>query len=335
MTPIIHKSPDMVLETIALLYLEPNYEMLNVLTASFFDFDNFKTDVHIPLHKRYIMEFRKHRTLTENWSFFSNMSIAEYLTVACAFLSESDLVYRAEDYNNEEFLAFLGTGYEYISDSSMLFAFGGTENTFTEYLDKAAGDEFKALAAAPKEYFSLFAKSIRENVSAAEAAWDSVRGEIRPFLDKYWQTEYFINHSMFSRDGKQREVFPMVAVYSSSFIIKDICYCGVYNIDTRSKDDILDEKAELLTCAKALNDPNRLDILMMLREKPCYNREIAETLGLSPATVMHHTDALIQSGLIVLSADNANQKRVYFKISSERVDWLCRTIKKVFGNLEI
>ena len=69
----------------------------------------------------------------------------------------------------------------------------------------------------------------------------------------------------------------------------------------------------------------------MICEKPRYNRELAERLGLSPATVMHHTDALIQSGLIVIAPGETGQKRVYFQVCREKLAAVQKAFSNIFG----
>lgn len=49
---------------------------------------------------------------------------------------------------------------------------------------------------------------------------------------------------------------------------------------------------------KAISEPNRIRILMMLRQKPLCVCEITAVLGLSTATVSKHLSVLNQSGFV-------------------------------------
>lgn len=49
---------------------------------------------------------------------------------------------------------------------------------------------------------------------------------------------------------------------------------------------------------RALGDPNRLKVLALLGRRPHFGEELAEGLGLSPATITHHIRTLRQSGLV-------------------------------------
>ena len=49
---------------------------------------------------------------------------------------------------------------------------------------------------------------------------------------------------------------------------------------------------------QALADPNRLRLLSLLGRRPHFGEELAEGLGLSPATITHHVRTLRQCGLV-------------------------------------
>ncbi|HSP60038.1 MAG TPA: winged helix-turn-helix domain-containing protein [Ornithinimicrobium sp.] len=50
--------------------------------------------------------------------------------------------------------------------------------------------------------------------------------------------------------------------------------------------------------ARALASPVRLRILRIALDEPLSNREIAETLGLNPATSLHHVRTLVDTGFL-------------------------------------
>ncbi len=121
----------------------------------------------------------------------------------------------------------------------------------------------------------------------------------------------------------------MLAVPSSAFILGDICYCGVYNVKTDGDATCSAQKDFLLQALKALADPKRLEIAVLLAQAPRYNRELAQLTGLTPATVMHHTDKLLQCGLVSIAAGRENQKKIYFQIERKTVELL----KNAIGDL--
>lgn len=68
-------------------------------------------------------------------------------------------------------------------------------------------------------------------------------------------------------------------------------------------------QALLLDALKALGDKRRFEIMKLLKERPCYGQELAEQLGLTPATISHHMDILLQSRL--LQIEHEGTKVVY------------------------
>lgn len=72
----------------------------------------------------------------------------------------------------------------------------------------------------------------------------------------------------------------------------------------------------LLSRLKALGDPTRLKILHQLVERPCYLQEMARTLGLTPATVLHHLGVLMEKELIEIKMTQ-EKKKVYYQVKKQ------------------
>lgn len=324
MTPIIHRAPSMMLETLGLLYIESNFQDLRTLEMAIWGEDlmqQAEMQPRLRSYERYVQEFRQYRKISDVWGFFGSIPIGEYVLLGACFLLDRELLYRATEWECGKLRDLLEQAYQYIWDSGLvLIDLEGCDRTLESYLRQdVCSEEFESLCRDPERYFSQLAELVRENVPAAEMAWEAVRPEVRRFMDRYWQSNYFLAHSLLSKDAYVREIYPVFFTVYSSWMIEDICYCGIYNIAIPQKSDAEEEQKLLLNVSKALSDPSRLDILTLLCEKPCYNREIAEKLGLSPATVMHHTDLLIQSGLVALTPGVENQKRVYYQLVPEQL----------------
>jgi len=78
-----------------------------------------------------------------------------------------------------------------------------------------------------------------------------------------------------------------------------------------------EQAEELASLFGLLADKNRLLILNMLAEMPRYGRQMAPRLGLTPATVSHHLDALSQAGLLEVRTAG---KMKYFSLSRANLD---------------
>lgn len=65
---------------------------------------------------------------------------------------------------------------------------------------------------------------------------------------------------------------------------------------------------ELLSFFKALADETRLKIVGLLAREPLTGEQLAEMLGLKPATVSHHLGKLLEANLVTVSAQRGHAK---------------------------
>lgn len=327
MKAILRRNPDMLLETLALLYLEPNLaEDANPL-HSYFDSEACKD-----LHSRYVAAFHARKKTPADWQTFADTSAGEYLILMFTAMQVKDFLFQAQGFSADTLLSYLNTAYRFARDSGVPFIDFGSADTVTAYVSSPnCSAAFREILQNPFAYFSLLYSAVRDNISATELAWDSVRTEVRAFADKYWQEDYFFSHSVLSADSNIREICPMLAVPFSAVILGDVCYCGFYNVDTSGAISRTEEKDFLCNALKALSDPKRLDIAVLIAQTPRYNRELAQLTELSPATVMHHTDKLLQCGLVSIVTDPNNQKKIYFKIEPQKIKLLQKAIGDLLG----
>ncbi len=79
-----------------------------------------------------------------------------------------------------------------------------------------------------------------------------------------------------------------------------------------SRDVMEEEKAQ--TILKLLADKSKFTILSMTGKEPAYGAQLAATLGLSTATISHHTSALMDEGLLTI--DKVDTK-IYYRANQE------------------
>lgn len=72
---------------------------------------------------------------------------------------------------------------------------------------------------------------------------------------------------------------------------------------------------DLLPVLRALSDPNRLRILLMLRQREQCVCHLTEALGISQGTVSHHMAVLKRAGLAVDRRDLQDGRWVYYSLS--------------------
>lgn len=81
----------------------------------------------------------------------------------------------------------------------------------------------------------------------------------------------------------------------------------------------------LLRALKTLNDKNRLQILRLLKRSPLCGQEIAEQLGISPATVSHHMNELASRNFVTL--DRAGAK-INYRLSAAGIQAFLDELQK-------
>lgn len=337
MPPIIHQRPEPVCETIALLYLSENLDaliwlMANVLDAQSADGAAFYR-AHEDLHRRYVSAFRERAVHGDQYSFFfQKMTVGDYLLAVLPFLMDQDLLYNAEERGAKELKTLLRDGYQFLYNSGVILeGFDQARDMEDFFAGDSCGDELRAVAERPAFYLTALAQLIRLNVPAMEEAWSSVREEAQAFIASSWKSaEEFYTKGIVKRDAEIRHIYPQLSLYTSSFFLGDAYYYGMFNVDERPEEIRRDEKLFFTGACKAMSDPTRMEILLLLKERPWYNRELAQTLGLTPATIMHHTDILLQNGLAAMTTDRENQKRIYFSLVPEKLEKMRAVLAKLF-----
>lgn len=79
---------------------------------------------------------------------------------------------------------------------------------------------------------------------------------------------------------------------------------------------------------KALNDPRRMAILRLLKQRSWFSKELADELNLTPATVSYHMDILFRAELIKI--EHSAQRRYYYTINEKAVKKLIEGLRQEF-----
>lgn len=90
------------------------------------------------------------------------------------------------------------------------------------------------------------------------------------------------------------------------------------------------EKQDMLNYGKVLSDGSKLEILRLLSQRSYINRELAEALGLSTATISHHMSVLTELGL-VRTTISAN--RVLYDLNRDKLKELSAGMATYFDAL--
>lgn len=97
----------------------------------------------------------------------------------------------------------------------------------------------------------------------------------------------------------------------------------IYNVK-KSKEELGEIKERLSQGMKLLADPNRLEIMRMIKHSPMCGKDIASAMNLTTATVSHHMDLLRKAGLLHVERE---QNTKYFSVNYHNVMGLSRDIQ--------
>ena len=121
MNPIIHQRPEPICETLALLYLSENLEimirLLGAIDSEAGDELAFYRE-HEGLHRKYVAAFREKAVHDEYFNFFfRDMCVNDYLIMILPFLMDKNLPFDAEERSEEALRRLLEESYLFIYNS--------------------------------------------------------------------------------------------------------------------------------------------------------------------------------------------------------------------------
>lgn len=167
-----------------------------------------------------------------------------------------------------------------------------------------------------KRQMQAVIQAILDNIPAFEEARSEIEGDLTGL---FLQFENALRRP--NREGLPQlppklppsvSIVPTLALPFAVLVMEGVCFYGLLtNTLSRSAKGEL-SKEEILICAKALSEKSKLDILLCLRDTNLYNLEIADRVGLTPATVSHHMQVLLSAGFV--HADK-KQGKVFYRLS--------------------
>ena len=160
------------------------------------------------------------------------------------------------------------------------------------------------------------------------------------FATKYGDMENFFSKSLgFSLDiADNTEYYFSIFNFNQITMMEShdnrmISYIGIYIEDLvkLSKKNKFNN-AQILSDLKAISDPTRLRIIGLLANKKMYLQEIAEALDLTPSTISHHIQILLNSMLVSITVDAINSRKIFYETNKEKVEDLGESIKNLVSN---
>lgn len=136
------------------------------------------------------------------------------------------------------------------------------------------------------------------------------------------------------------DAFLSISSFNGLSLIKGLdgflIYVGIYFFDyLRLKTENRFNDTQIINDLKALGDATRLKIVHLLAEEKMYVQEVANELGLTPATISHHVDVLLKSELISITLDTEKPKTIYYELNNGKLKSLGNTIQALADNKEV
>ncbi|QSX04747.1 winged helix-turn-helix transcriptional regulator [Sedimentibacter sp. zth1] len=110
---------------------------------------------------------------------------------------------------------------------------------------------------------------------------------------------------------------------------KIVSFCGIYLFELTKLTKNLYSDEKIVTDLKALSDITRFKILRSLKRTPKYLQEISKELELTPATISHHINSLLNSEFVNVIVDTNKSKRIYYEVNDKKILSLVEELKKI------
>lgn len=105
----------------------------------------------------------------------------------------------------------------------------------------------------------------------------------------------------------EKEIYYVIAGINNNMVISRDVYAGL----------------DISVSGNALGDPIRLNMLLLIKEKNMYMREMSRAMDIPAPTAAYHLDILAQAKLLNL---NATRKKVFYSINKDAVNSLALSL---------
>jgi len=167
----------------------------------------------------------------------------------------------------------------------------------------------------PRIYLTQLQELLESNRHAYEQAYLAVEADIEPYLKAFQIPAATILEKFASMLEKKAWLLPILALPFSAVINlsdkEDIIYLNIFLQSLWESSDEHLPKDQLIPTLKLLGDKSKFEILLLLKDAPKYNLEIAKHLGISAPTASHHMSSLLEKGLIELRKQDG---KVYYSL---------------------
>lgn len=190
--------------------------------------------------------------------------------------------------------------------------------------------KFLLFLQSPVEKLRNLSRIVRENYPAFLKAQEAVKKQLDKLIEEFqkgMEKGYLI--MKISGEGV---AYPVLICPGSQIINSNLNMTMVYvGLFVKDIYELLEKgknsRKHLLPALKALSDSSKFEILQSLLVAPKYNLELAEELKLTPPTVSHHMNTLLDNGLV-----NVEKKegKVYYTLSKDSLRDIIKELENIF-----
>ncbi|CQR55226.1 ArsR/SmtB family transcription factor [Paenibacillus riograndensis] len=340
----IREQLDPLFEIMGLLYVSSNGKQHKEQTI--IELDKFGIDGEAFYNKnlkvidKYVQAFQKHQMIEDSDRLF--FTDETYFSVLLALLCENanwltELEEVSEDRIREALLQVLIQEHSEQHSSAVegpqLHVRSLDEIiSFLEECPFEEGVKWKlmSLLQQPRKHMSALVSAVTRNLPAFEHACKEVEKPLGKLIPKLVQSIHENGDKRFLKliefFTRNSTLHPTLIMPLGQVMYVSQCYCGLYVASLPiSGNYITDSREYLLMRLKALADNSKLQILSSLKASPKYNLEIAEQLGLSAATVSHHMNVLLASGMVGIDKKNS---KVHYHLETDNIRLLIDELER-------
>lgn len=187
-----------------------------------------------------------------------------------------------------------------------------------------------------EQIYSGIRNLIIETVKVVKKHFPTIENEYCRQLNEMKQLEYYSKlldgQSSILYKSKSAVTVEMSVLSSNSLTINSAgrIQVGMYFYklsNWKEAHSFLD--TQMVKVLKALADASRIKIMRLISRKPMYLQEIANEMGLTPATVSHHIDILLNNRLIKIVITNEKGRKVYYEPDVVKLEQLAGMIMQL------
>lgn len=328
------------------LQLDTHYETLLLLASTPVD-DTYKTEMinelnslgfegpsiyakHFRIIEQYFATFEQYRVESAATKILS-IKEGVFIGLYCQILYRNPEWYTTFDTVPDGIIKKEVTkAFEYITDSKE------DPITVLESLDLPPQSNWHTmlLLEKPREQLTLLMKAITDNIPAYEKAKEKINNQLDPLLQRFndvVEGKYSIWPLELTKqlDSKPTIIPTLANPVSVSTFVENVYYVGllVEKIFSGPNGDL--PKEDLPIYSKCFSDKSKIEILLCLKDTSLYGLEIANLVGLTPATVSHHMNTLTTLGLVLIEKRDG---KIYYRLSKTGVQRFTSSIEKLFLN---